>query len=203
MPTRCAWVTDDPLYLAYHDTEWGVPVYGERELFEFLVLETFQAGLSWLTVLKKRENFRTAFDTFEVEKVVSYDETKIQALLSNPGIIRNKLKVRSTVSNAQAFLNIQEEFGSFDRYSWTFVGGRPKVNYWHSLAEVPVTTPESEAFSKDLKARGFKFVGPTVVYAFMQATGRVMDHTMDCFRYAELAASEQKVIISPLNKGGF
>ena len=186
MPTRCAWVTDDPLYLAYHDTEWGVPVYDERELFEFLVLETFQAGLSWLTVLKKRENFRAAFDHFEVEKVADYDEEKIQALLSNPGIIRNKLKVRSTVSNAQAFLNVQEEFGSFDRYSWSFVGGRPKVNHWRSLAEVPAFTPEAEAFSRDLKARGFKFVGPTVVYAFMQATGRVMDHTTDCFRYAEL-----------------
>ena len=187
MPNRCAWVTDDPLYLAYHDTEWGVPVYDERELFEFLVLETFQAGLSWLTVLKKRENFRKAFDHFEVEKVANYGEAKIQALLDDPGIIRNKLKVGSTVSNAQAFLNVQEEFGSFDRYSWGFVGGKPNVNHWRSLADVPATTSESEAFSRDLKARGFKFVGPTVVYAFMQATGQVMDHTTDCFRYAELA----------------
>ena len=189
MPTRCAWVTDDPLYLAYHDTEWGVPVYDERALFEFLVLETFQAGLSWLTVLKKRENFREAFDGFEIEKVATYDEAKIQALLDDPGIIRNKIKVRSSVSNAQAFLEVQEAFGSFNRYSWGFVDGQPKINRWRSLAEVPAFTREAEAFSRDLKARGFKFVGPTVVYAFMQATGRVMDHTKDCFRYADLAST--------------
>jgi DNA-3-methyladenine glycosylase I len=184
---RCAWVTTDPLYLAYHDAEWGVPVHDDGRLFEFLVLETFQAGLSWLTVLRKRENFRQAFDHFKVETVASYGEKKMAELLNNPGIIRNKLKVQAAVSNAQAFLNVQEEFGSFDSYSWSFVGGKPLLNHWRSLKEVPSSSRESDAFSKDLKKRGFKFVGSTVVYAHMQATGMVMDHTTDCFRYSVLS----------------
>lgn len=190
MATRCAWVTDDPLYVNYHDTEWGVPVHDDRKLFEFLILETFQAGLSWLTVLRKRENFRAAFDNFDPQKVASYSETKIASLLSNKGIIRNKLKIHSAVTNAQAFLAVQEASGSFNTYSWAFVDGEPLVNHWKTLDEVPATTPQSDAFSKDLKKRGFKFVGSTIVYAHMQATGMVMDHTKDCFRYESLASND-------------
>lgn len=190
MATRCAWVTDDPLYVNYHDTEWGVPVHDDRKLFEFLILETFQAGLSWLTVLRKRENFRAAFDNFDPQKVASYNETKIASLLSNKGIIRNKLKIHSAVTNAQAFLAVQEASGSFNTYSWAFVDGEPLVNHWKTLDEVPATTPQSDAFSKDLKKRGFKFVGSTIVYAHMQATGMVMDHTKDCFRYESLASND-------------
>ena len=186
MTTRCDWVNDDPLYVEYHDSEWGVPVHDDQKLFEFLILETFQAGLSWLTVLKKRENFRAAFDGFDPNKVATYGEAKIASLLEDKGIIRNKLKVHSAVSNAQAFLAIQEEFGSFDAYSWAFVGGKPLINHWKNLNNVPATTKESDAFSSDLKKRGFKFVGSTVIYAHMQATGMVMDHTKDCFRYDEL-----------------
>mgnify|MGYP000727868517 CR=1 FL=1 len=188
MTNRCGWVTGDPLYIDYHDTEWGVPVHNDQKLFEFLILETFQAGLSWLTVLKKRENFRAAFDDFDPNKVANYGEAKMAALLEDKGIIRNKLKVRSAVSNAQAFLAIQEEFGSFDAYSWAFVRGKPLINHWTNLSDVPATTDASDTFGKDLKKRGFKFVGSTVVYAHMQATGMVMDHTTDCFRYKDLSA---------------
>ena len=182
-PTRCAWVTDDPLYLEYHDTEWGVPVFADRTLFEFLVLEGAQAGLSWLTILKKRAAYREAFDHFDAQKVANYGEVKVAELLENRGIVRNKLKVNSTVTNAQHFLKIQEEFGSFDAYLWPFVKGQPLVNAWRSLEEVPATTPESDALSKDLKTRGFKFVGSTIMYAYMQAVGMVNDHVTDCFRY--------------------
>ena len=187
MTQRCAWVSDNALYQQYHDEEWGVPVYDDARLFEFLILETFQAGLSWLTVLKKREHFRAAFDGFDVQKVARYDEQKIQALLQDKGIIRNNLKVRAAVSNARAFIKIQEAFGSFCDYSWAFVGHKPRINHWQTNDDVPATSEVSDAFSKDLKARGFKFVGSTVVYAHMQATGMVMDHTTNCFRYAQLS----------------
>ena len=190
--TRCAWVTDDPLYLEYHDLEWGVPVYDDRTLFEFLVLEGAQAGLSWLTILKKREAYREAFDLFDARKVANYGEAEIADLLANKGIVRNRLKVRSAVTNAQHFRAVQEEFGSFSAYLWQFVGGKPVINAWRSLEEVPATTPESDALSKDLKKRGFKFVGSTIMYAYMQAVGMVNDHTTDCFRYGpvkELQAS--------------
>ena len=181
--TRCAWVTGDPLYLEYHDTEWGVSVHDDRTLFEFLVLEGAQAGLSWLTILKKREAYREAFDHFDVEKVADYGEAKVAELLENKGIVRNGLKVRSSVTNAQHFLRIQEEFGSFSAYLWQVVDGQPLANSWTSSAEVPVTTPESDALSKDLKKRGFKFVGSTIMYAYMQAVGMVNDHEVGCFRY--------------------
>lgn len=183
MKTRCAWVTDDPLYIDYHDNEWGVPVHDDKMLFEFLILETFQAGLSWITVLKKRDNFRKAFDGFDIKKVARYDEKKVAELLENKGIIRNKLKVHAAIGNAQIFIKVQKEFGSFDAYAWQFVKGRPKVNAWTSRQDVPATTVESDALSNDLKQRGFKFVGSTVMYAFMQATGMVNDHSTDCFCY--------------------
>jgi DNA-3-methyladenine glycosylase I len=182
---RCAWVLDDPLYIAYHDKEWGVSVLDDRVLFEFLVLEGAQAGLSWLTVLKKRENYRKAFSGFDPAKVARFDEAKIERLLSDPGIIRNRLKIVSAVTNARAFLKVQAEFGSFANYCLGFVGGRPGVNRFKSLSEVPARTPESDALSKDLKKRGFKFVGSTIVYAFMQAVGMVNDHTVDCFRHRD------------------
>jgi len=188
LKTRCEWCGDDPLYIEYHDTEWGVPLHDDRALFEFIVLEGAQAGLSWLTVLRKRENYRKAFDNFDPEKVARYDERKIQQLLSDEGIIRNKLKIRSAVKNAQAFLKIQEEFGSFDAYIWQFVDGKPIQNSWKSLNEMPAQTPESEAMSKDLRKRGFNFVGPTICYAHMQATGMVNDHIVDCFRYKDVAS---------------
>ncbi len=181
--TRCAWVTADPLYLDYHDTEWGVPVFDDRTLFEFLVLEGAQAGLSWLTILKKREAYREAFDHFDAQKVASYGEAKLADLLENKGIVRNRLKVTSTVTNAQHFLEVQEEFGSFSAYLWRFVEGEPIVKLRRSLEEVPATTLESDALSRDLKKRGFKFVGSTIMYAYMQAVGMVNDHTADCFRY--------------------
>ncbi len=190
-PTRCAWVTDDPLYLEYHDTEWGVPVHDDQRLFEFLVLESAQAGLSWLTILKKREAYREAFDLFDVETVANYKEVKIAELLGNKGVVRNRLKVTSTVSNAQHFLEIQEEFGSFDAYLWQFVNGQPLINAWTSLSDVPATTPESDALSKDLKKRGFKFVGSTIMYAYMQAVGMVNDHVTDCFCYKSLRLEMQ------------
>ena len=186
MAIRCAWVKNDPLYIAYHDEEWGVPVHDDKLLFEFLLLETFQAGLSWLTVLKKRENFRKAFDNFEIEKVANYDESKATKLLGDKGIIRNKLKVKAAIANAQAFLKIQEKFGSFDAYSWNFVEGEPIVNSWKTVEDIPSTSSQSDAFSKDLKKLGFKFVGSTIVYAHMQAVGMVMDHTTDCFCYPKL-----------------
>lgn len=181
MKTRCGWVSDDPLYIEYHDTEWGVPTYDDRELFEMLCLEGAQAGLSWITVLKKREHYRKVFDHFNAEKIALYDEAKREALLSDAGIIRNKLKVNAFIVNAQNYLRIQEQ-QSFSDYLWQFVGGEPIVNNWKSLKEVPVTTPESDAMSKQLKKDGFKFVGSTICYAFMQATGMVDDHTMDCFK---------------------
>jgi DNA-3-methyladenine glycosylase I len=187
MPTRCPWPGEDPLYLEYHDKEWGAPVHDDRRLFEMLILEGAQAGLSWITILKRRENYRRAFDNFNPQVVAGYDEAKIQRLLQDEGIIRNKLKVRGAVKNAQVFLEIQKEFGTFDKYIWGFVGGRPKVNRFHSLSAVPAETPESQAMSKDLKKRGFTFVGPTICYAFMQAVGMVNDHTIDCFRYQELS----------------
>lgn len=186
MKNRCTWCGDDPLYIAYHDKEWGVPVKDDQTLFEFLILETFQAGLSWITVLRKRENFRKAFDNFDYEKVAKYTEAKIQKLLQNEGIIRNKLKVRAAVSNAQAFIEVQKEFGSFSHYIWGFVDGKPIKNSWSKRVDVPANTPLSDKISKDLKKRGFKFVGTTVVYAHMQATGMVNDHSIDCFRYAEV-----------------
>jgi len=184
---RCPWVElNKPDYVDYHDKEWGVPVHDDRLLFEFLTLESAQAGLSWYTVLRKRENYRSAFDGFDPEKVARYDEEKIQQLLANPGIIRNRLKVRSAVNNARLFLKVQEEFGSFDAYIWRFVDGTPVVNKLRTLSEYPATTPQSDAMSKDLRKRGFKFVGSTICYAHMQATGMVNDHTMDCFRYREI-----------------
>jgi len=185
-PYRCKWCEKDPLYIKYHDTEWGVPVHDDQKLFECLLLETFQAGLSWITVLRKRENFRKAFDHFDYHKIALYDEDKIQELLQDTGIVRNKLKVRATVSNAQAFLEVQEEFGSFYKYIWSFVDGKPIQNHWATTKELPATTEISDILSKDLKKRGFKFVGSTIVYAHMQATGMVNDHTIDCFRYDEL-----------------
>lgn len=186
MKHRCDWCVGDPLYEAYHDEEWGVPVNDDAVLFEFLMLETFQAGLSWITVLRKRENFRNAFDHFDYKKIAAYQQDKIDALLQDTGIIRNKLKVHATVSNAKAFMDIQEEFGSFSTYMWGFVDGKPIKNNFKTMKDVPATTPVSDALSKDLKKRGFKFVGSTVVYAHMQATGMVNDHIQDCFRYEEV-----------------
>ena len=180
---RCGWVTDDPLYIQYHDEEWGTPAHDDRHLFEMINLEGAQAGLSWITVLRKRANYRIAFDNFDANKIVTYDEAKIAELLQNPGIIRNKLKVNGVVKNARAFLQIQEEFGSFDAYIWRFVDGQPIINRWGTLADVPAKTEEAHAMSKDLKKRGFTFVGPTICYAFMQACGMVNDHTIDCFRH--------------------
>lgn len=179
--TRCAWCEKDDLYRKYHDEEWGIPVYDDPTLFEFLILETFQAGLSWYTILTKRENFRKAFDNFDYKKIADYQEDKIQELLLNPGIIRNKLKVRSAVSNAIAFMKVQKEFGSFSKYIWGFVDGKPIDNKLESLKDIPATTPLSDTISKDLKKRGFKFVGSTVVYAHMQATGMVNDHVESCW----------------------
>ena len=186
MKVRCPWPGDDPPMLAYHDEEWGTPVWDDRVHFEFLVLESSQAGLSWRTILHKREGYRRAFADFDPEVVARFDEARIEALLRDPGIVRNRAKVNATVKNARAFLAVQEEFGSFDRYIWRFVGGHPVRNAWRSGEEIPASTPESVAMSKDLKRRGFGFVGPTVCYAFMQAVGMVNDHTVECFRYREL-----------------
>jgi DNA-3-methyladenine glycosylase I len=184
---RCGWVgLSDPLYLEYHDKEWGVPVHDDRVLFEFLVLEGAQAGLSWGTILKKRENFRQAFDGFDPRKVAGYERKKVRQLLGDPGIIRNRLKIEAAIKNAKALLEVKKEFGSFDSYVWKFVGGETKVNHWRTLREIPATTLESESMSKDLLKRGFRFVGPTICYAHMQATGMVNDHVIDCFRYNEL-----------------
>ena len=184
--TRCSWCGDDPLYVEYHDTEWGVPFRDEQKMFEFLVLETFQAGLSWITVLRKRENFRKVLDNFDYKKIALYNEIKIAELLQDRGIIRNKLKVKATISNAVAFMKIQKEYGSFSKYIWGFVNDTPIQNNIKSMSEVKATTATSDKLSKDLKKRGFKFVGPTVVYAHMQATGMVNDHTVDCFRHKEV-----------------
>lgn len=186
MKQRCAWCGNDPLYVAYHDTEWGIPVKDDTALFEFLILETFQAGLSWITILRKRENFRKAFDYFDYQKVATYGEDKIAELLLNEGIIRNKLKVRAAVTNAQAFMEIQKEFGSFSTYIWDFVNHIPIKNSFTSMKDIPANTALSDRISEDLKKRGFKFVGTTVVYAHMQATGMVNDHIVDCFRYREV-----------------
>ena len=183
---RCSWSGSSTLYQAYHDQEWGVPLHDDRALFEFLILEGAQAGLSWITVLKKREHYREAFDHFDVQRVARYDENKIAQLLLNPGIVRNRLKVNAAVINAQKFIQVQDEFGSFDTFIWQFVGGAPQQNNWHSLAEIPSSTLASDAMSKELKRRGFKFVGSTICYAFMQATGMVNDHTIDCFRHKQL-----------------
>ena len=186
---RCPWVDlSKPDYVAYHDREWGVPVYDDRLIFEFLTLEAAQAGLSWYTVLKKRENYRVAFDNFEPEKVAKFSRAKVERLLQNPGIIRNRLKIESTVNNAQRFLEVRQAFGSFSKYIWAFVGGKPRINTVRKLSDYPATSPESDALSKDLKKRGFKFLGSTVCYAHMQATGMVNDHSVDCFRRKELMA---------------
>lgn len=187
MKKRCEWVGSDPLMVEYHDKEWGVPLHDDRKLFEFLVLDAMQAGLSWMTVLRKRENFRSAFDNYNVKKIAKYDETKFQELLSNSGIIRNRMKINACIKNAQAYLQIQKEFGSFDAYVWQFVKGRTIKNSWKKLKDLPPNTPESDAMSKDMKQRGFSFVGTTICYAFMQAAGLVNDHTTDCFRYKEVA----------------
>ena len=183
---RCGWCVGDPLYEKYHDTEWGVPLYDDEGIFEFLILETFQAGLSWITILRKRENFREAFDNFDYKIIANYSEEKIEELLQDSGIIRNKLKVRATVSNASAFMEVQVEFGSFSNYIWGFVGGKPIQNEIENYKAAPPTTAISDSLSKDLKKRGFKFVGSTVMYAHMQATGMVNDHEISCFRYKQV-----------------
>ena len=187
MKKRCKWSGSDPICLKYHDKEWGVPVYRDQKLFEFLVLEGAQAGLSWITILKRRQGYLNAFDKFDVQKIARYGKRKINALLNDPGIIRNRLKVLSTVTNAQAFIKIQEEFGSFSKYQWQFVGGKPLHNSWKRMKQLPAKTKISDAFSKDLKKRGFSFVGSTIVYAHMQAIGMVNDHTIDCFRFKEVS----------------
>ena len=186
MKNRCGWAGSDPLYINYHDTEWGVPVHDDRKWFEFLILEGAQAGLSWLTILKKRQNYRKAFNNFNAAEIAAYDSAKVQTLLSDSGIIRNKLKIKAAIQNASSFLAVQQEFGSFDNYIWQFVEGRALKNSWSSVPEIPAQTRLSAAMSADLKKRGFKFVGPTICYAFMQATGMVNDHVVDCFRYNEV-----------------
>ncbi len=180
---RCPWAGNDPLYCAYHDDEWGVPSVDDRHLFEMLILEGAQAGLSWITILKKRESYRQAFDHFDAEKIARYDQRKIDELLHNAGIVRNKLKINAAIENARQYLNIVEEYGSFSDYIWQFSGGQPTINHWPTLKQVPVTTRESDAMSKALKKRGFKFVGSTTCYAYMQAVGMVNDHVTDCFRH--------------------
>jgi DNA-3-methyladenine glycosylase I len=185
MPERCGWAREE-LMIAYHDKEWGVPVHDDRALFEFLVLEGAQAGLSWSTILKKRDNYRKAFDRFDARKIARYDESRVAALLGNPGIVRNRLKVRAAVKNANAYLSVQKEFGSFDAYIWQFVNGKPLRNRWRTMEDVPARTNQSDAMSKDLIKRGFTFAGSTICYAFMQATGMVNDHLLGCFRHAEL-----------------
>jgi len=190
MPTRCPWPRDNKLMIEYHDTEWGVPLHDDRKLFEFMVLDAFQAGLSWAIVLNKREGFRKAFDNFEAEKISRYTDKKIQKLLLDPGIIRNKLKVYSTVTNAKQFLAVQKEFGTFDKYIWQFTQGKTIHNKWKSGKQIPAKSKESDAMSKDLLQRGFKFVGSTICYAFMQAAGLVNDHTTDCFRYKKNASEK-------------
>lgn len=186
MKIRCEWARGDPLSIDYHDNEWGVPEHDDRNLFEFLILEGAQAGLSWLTILRKRQNYREAFDHFDARKIAAYDRGKLEELLSNKGIVRNRLKLEAAIQNAKAFLAVQGEFGSFDAYIWQFVGGEPKKNAWKTVKEIPSKTTESDAMSRDLTARGFKFVGSTICYAFMQAIGMVNDHTVDCFRYHEV-----------------
>lgn len=184
--SRCAWVTNDSLYIEYHDKEWGVPIYNDQQLFEFLILEGAQAGLSWITVLKKRENYRKCFDQFDPKKIARYQDNKIQKLIENTGIIRNKLKINSVILNAKAYLEIVDEFGSFSDYLWQFVDGKPKTNCWKHIKEVPSKNIISDKMSKELKKRGFKFVGSTICYAFMQAVGMVNDHTINCFRHKQI-----------------
>jgi DNA-3-methyladenine glycosylase I len=184
---RCAWAGTDPLYVAYHDAEWGVPLHDDRVLFEFLVLEGAQAGLSWSTILRKRDAYRRAFDRFDPQKVARYNKRKVSALLADAGIVRNRAKIESAIKNAKAFLEVQEEFGSFDAYQWRFVDGRPLQNHWRAIREIPAQTVQSDAMSKDLKSRGFSFVGSTIIYAHMQAVGMVNDHLTDCFRHREVA----------------
>lgn len=191
MKTRCAWPTTDSLYIEYHDKEWGTPVHDDRLLFEFLILEGAQAGLSWITILKKRDNYRKAFDNFDPEKIAKYNSSKIEKLLLNEGIVRNRLKIEAAVTNAKAFLKTRKEFGSFNNYIWQFVGYKPITNSWKTIKEIPAQTTESDLMSKDLKKRGFKFVGSTICYAFMQAIGMVNDHTIECFRYKELLHARQ------------
>ncbi len=188
--TRCAWSFSEPLMLAYHDEEWGVPLHDDRALYELLVLEGMQAGLSWMTVLRKRENFRRAMDGFDPSRVSRYSQDKMKRLLADAGIIRNRMKLEAAINNAQRFPEVQEEFGSFDAYIWRFIGGRPKVNRFASLADLPPETEESRVMCKDLRARGFRFVGPTICYAYMQGAGLVNDHTTDCFRHAELMGQQ-------------
>ncbi len=198
--SRCAWCGSDPLYIRYHDEEWGVPVHDDRRHFEFLVLEGAQAGLSWITILRKRENYRAAFAQFDPERVARFGKRDVERLLGNPGIVRNRLKIESAVKNARAFLAVQEAFNGFDNYVWRFVGGKPIRNRWTRLQDVPATTAESDALSKDLKKRGFSFVGSTIVYAHMQAVGMVNDHVIDCFRHRQVGrrrARHQAGRISP------
>lgn len=190
---RCAWVTEDLLYIAYHDQEWGVPVYDDAVLFEFLILEGMQAGLNWLTILKKRENYRACLDNFDAKKIAKYPNKKILELMSNPGIIRNKLKIQSIIINAQAYLKVQKEYGSFSEYIWSFVGGKILINQFASTKQVPNRSDVSDQMSKDLKKRGFKFVGSTICYAFMQAVGMVNDHTTDCFRFRKVMKNKVAV----------
>lgn len=189
---RCPWAGSDPLYIDYHDTEWGVPLHDDQRLFEMLILEGAQAGLSWITILRKRAAYRKAFDDFDPRKVARYRQPRIERLLSNDGIVRNRLKIESTVRNAAAFLDVQHEFGTFDAYIWRFVGGRPLQNARRSMKDVPAATPESDAMSKDLKKRGFTFVGSTICYAFMQATGMVNDHVVDCFRFLRVQETPER-----------
>jgi len=191
MKLRCEWCGNEPIYVEYHDTEWGVPVHDDRKLFEMLILEGAQAGLNWLTILQKRENYRKAFDKFDAKKIAKYDQAKVAKLLADAGIVRNRLKIAATIQNARAFLAVQKEFGSFDRYIWQFVGGKPKINHWKNLKELPPKTAESEAMSKDLKKRGFSFVGSTICYAFMQAVGMVNDHVARCFRKKSLKSRSE------------
>ncbi|MEI8246360.1 MAG: DNA-3-methyladenine glycosylase I [Lentisphaerota bacterium] len=186
MKETCGWAGTDQLYVAYHDKEWGAPVHDDRKIFEFLVLESAQAGLSWITILRKRENYRQAFAGFDPVKVALFDSKKVEELLQNPGIIRNRKKIESAINNAQRFLEVQKEFGSFDKYIWSFTGGRQLVNAWKDLSQLPATSPESDKLSKDLKKRGFKFLGSTTCYSHMQATGMVNDHITCCFRYKQV-----------------
>jgi DNA-3-methyladenine glycosylase I len=189
---RCSWPKDDSLMIQYHDTEWGIPIYDDKKLFEFIVLDSFQAGLSWSTILKKRENFRKAFDNFNIEKIALYKEEKIKELMNNTGIIRNNLKITATISNAICFINIQKEFGTFSKYIWQFVKDKPINNKWKTIQEIPARTTESDIMSKNLKKRGFKFVGSTICYAFMQASGMVNDHIVDCYRYKEILKMQKE-----------
>lgn len=189
---RCSWAGTDPLYVDYHDREWGVPMHDERTLFEMLVLDGAQAGLSWITILKKRDNYRAAFDNFDAHKMARYGERKVQALLNNPGIVRNRLKIAAAIQNAKMLLQLQEQEGGLAEHLWRYVDGKPIINAWRSIKEVPARTPLSDTISKDLTRRGFKFVGPTICYAFMQAMGMVNDHTTDCFRHRELGGKRRR-----------